>query len=55
MAGEKRQEVQAWLQKADNDLRGARVDLAAEPPLAVANLPNSESSIRKSKVRSNPR
>jgi HEPN domain-containing protein len=33
MADEKRQEVQAWLQKADNDLRSARVDLAAEPPL----------------------
>jgi len=33
MADEKLQEVQSWLQKADNDLRGAQVDLAAEPPL----------------------
>jgi hypothetical protein len=36
MADEKKQEVQPWLQKADNDLRSARVDLAAEPPLADA-------------------
>ncbi|MCX5975905.1 MAG: HEPN domain-containing protein [Coprothermobacterota bacterium] len=33
MPDEKRQEVQAWLQKADNDLRSAQVDLAADPPL----------------------
>jgi HEPN domain-containing protein len=33
MADEKSQEVQAWLAKADNDLRSAAVDLAAEPPL----------------------
>jgi HEPN domain-containing protein len=33
MADEKSQEVQAWLAKADNDLRGAAVDLAADPPL----------------------
>ncbi|MDI6809840.1 MAG: HEPN domain-containing protein [Candidatus Eisenbacteria bacterium] len=33
MADEKSQEVQAWLAKADNDLRGAEVDLAADPPL----------------------
>lgn len=33
MANEKSQEVQAWLTKADNDLRGAAVDLAAQPPL----------------------
>ncbi|MFH0937750.1 MAG: HEPN domain-containing protein [Planctomycetota bacterium] len=33
MVNEKRQEAQAWLQKADNDLRSAQVDLAAEPPL----------------------
>jgi len=36
MADEKKQEVQAWLHKADNDLRGARVDLAAEPPFVDA-------------------
>jgi hypothetical protein len=36
MADEKRQEAQAWLQKADNDLRSARVDMAAEPPLVDA-------------------
>lgn len=33
MADEKRQEVQAWLRKAGDDLRSAQVDLAAEPPL----------------------
>jgi len=33
MADEKRREVQAWLRKADNDLRSAQVDLAADPPL----------------------
>jgi HEPN domain-containing protein len=33
MAGEKRLEVQSWLQKANNDLRSAQVDLAAQPPL----------------------
>lgn len=30
MADEKRREVQAWLRKADDDLRGAQVD---DPPL----------------------
>jgi len=33
MDNEKRQEVQAWLAKACNDLRAAEVDLAAVPPL----------------------
>jgi HEPN domain-containing protein len=33
MANEKHREIQAWLAKADNDLRGAEVDLAADPPL----------------------
>jgi HEPN domain-containing protein len=33
MADAKRQEVDAWLRKADDDLRGAQVDLAAAPPL----------------------
>ena len=33
MADEKRKEIQAWLTKAANDLRGAEVDLAADPPL----------------------
>ncbi len=33
MGNEKRQEVKAWLAKAGNDLRGAEVDLAADPPL----------------------
>ena len=33
MANEKRHEVQVWLQKAENDLRSAQVDLAADPPL----------------------
>jgi HEPN domain-containing protein len=33
MGSEKLQEVKAWLAKADNDLRGAEVDLAAYPPL----------------------
>jgi HEPN domain-containing protein len=33
MANEKLQEIQAWLQKAANDLRSAQVDLAADPPL----------------------
>jgi len=30
---EKIAEVRAWLQKAQNDLRGADIDLAASPPL----------------------
>ncbi len=33
MADEKRKEIQAWLTKAAKDLRGAEVDLAANPPL----------------------
>lgn len=33
MADEQRREVRAWLRKADDDLRGAQVDLAADPPL----------------------
>lgn len=33
MADDKRREVQAWLRRADNDLRSAQVDLAADPPL----------------------
>ena len=33
MADETRREAQAWLQKADNDLRSVQVDLAADPPL----------------------
>jgi len=33
MGDERRQEVQAWLRKADDDLRSAQVDLAADPPL----------------------
>ena len=33
MADERRREVQAWLRKADDDLRSAQVDLAADPPL----------------------
>lgn len=33
MPDEKNREVQAWLSKAENDLRGAEVDLAAAPPL----------------------
>ncbi len=33
MADAKIFEVRAWLKKADDDLRGAQVDLAAAPPL----------------------
>jgi HEPN domain-containing protein len=33
MKPEKQREVQAWLQKAQNDLRGAQIDLDASPPL----------------------
>ncbi|NCC61352.1 MAG: HEPN domain-containing protein [Verrucomicrobiae bacterium] len=33
MPDEKNREVQAWLAKANNDIRGAEVDLAAKPPL----------------------
>lgn len=33
MADEKDREVRAWLRKADDDLRSAQVDLAADPPL----------------------
>ena len=33
MADEKCREVQAWMQKADNDLRGAQIDLQANPAL----------------------
>jgi len=33
MKPEKNQEVQAWLKKARDDLRGAQIDLEASPPL----------------------
>ncbi|MFO7535806.1 MAG: HEPN domain-containing protein [Kiritimatiellia bacterium] len=33
MPDSKQREVAAWLEKADNDLRGARIDMTAEPPL----------------------
>jgi len=33
MADETRREVQTWLRKAADDLRSARVDLDADPPL----------------------
>jgi hypothetical protein len=33
MADEKHRVVQAWLRRADDDLRSAQVDLAADPPL----------------------
>lgn len=33
MADEKQTEVQIWLRKADNDFRGAEIDLDADPPL----------------------
>lgn len=33
MADEKLKEIQAWFTKAANDIRGAEVDLAANPPL----------------------
>ena len=38
MANEKHREIQAWLAKANNDLRGAEVDLAADPPLIEDSL-----------------
>jgi len=33
MQPEKLAEVRAWLKKAADDLRGAEIDLAAQPPL----------------------
>ncbi|MBI2440704.1 MAG: HEPN domain-containing protein [Lentisphaerae bacterium] len=33
MADSKKREVAAWLQKAENDMRGARIDMEAAPPL----------------------
>ena len=33
MADERQREAQAWLRKADDDVRSAQVDLAADPPL----------------------
>jgi HEPN domain-containing protein len=33
MDDEKGRDVQAWLRKAEDDLRSAQVDLAADPPL----------------------
>ncbi len=47
MADEKQLEVQAWLRKAGNDLRGAQVDLAAEPPLIEDALFHSQQAAEK--------
>ena len=33
MADRKQREVGAWIQKAENDIRGARIDMEAVPPL----------------------
>ncbi|MFA5344150.1 MAG: HEPN domain-containing protein [Kiritimatiellia bacterium] len=33
MADKKQREVDAWIRKAENDIRGAQVDMDATPPL----------------------
>jgi HEPN domain-containing protein len=48
MVNEKRREVQAWLQKAENDLRSARVGLAADPPLIEDALFHCQQAAEKS-------
>ena len=47
MVDERWREVRAWLQKADNDLRGARVDLDARPPLVEDALFHSQQAAEK--------
>lgn len=41
-------EVQSWLIKASNDLRGADIDLAAEPPLLEDTLFHCQQAAEKS-------
>lgn len=53
MADETIQEVQAWLAKVDNDLRGAAVDLAAKPPLVEDALFHCQQAAEKA-MRSTP-
>jgi HEPN domain-containing protein len=48
MADEKARDVQAWLRKADDDLRSAQVDLAADPPLIEDALFHCQQAAEKS-------
>ena len=41
-------EAQAWFQKAANDLRGADIDLAADPPLIEDALFHCQQAVEKS-------
>ncbi len=41
-------EVRAWFQKASNDLRGAEIDLAADPPLIEDALFHCQQTVEKS-------
>jgi HEPN domain-containing protein len=41
-------EARAWFQKAANDLRGADIDLAAEPPLVEDALFHCQQAVEKS-------
>ena len=47
MAKEKHREIQAWLAKADSDLRGAEVDLAADPPLIEDSLFHCQQAVKR--------
>lgn len=40
-------EVRAWLQKVHNDLRGAEIDLAADPPLIEDALFHCQQAVEK--------
>ena len=47
MTPEKTVEVRAWFQKAANDLRGADLDLAAQPPLIEDALFHCQQAVEK--------
>lgn len=47
MADRKQREVDAWIQKAENDMRGARIDMTAAPPLIEDALFHCQQAVEK--------
>jgi len=47
MADRKQREVGAWIQKAENDMRGARIDMDAAPPLIEDALFHCQQAVEK--------
>jgi HEPN domain-containing protein len=47
MADRKQREVDAWIRKADNDMRGARIDMDAAPPLVEDALFHCQQAVEK--------